>query len=146
MRLLKASEKAGATREDLVKAAQGAYASASSAGGQSYASATNYLAKATDTAKASTFDTWSESDLKAYLDSYGIPVPQGSTLNELRALARRQWTYFKYGTSTPSETVLAKIRENAKATWDWVMTQLNIGTEAAHKKAAEVNAKAHKEL
>jgi len=142
----KASEKAGATREDLVKAAQAAYASASSAGGQSYASATSYLAKATDSAKASTFDTWSESELKAYLDSYGIPVPQGSTLNELRALARRQWTYFKYGTSTPSETVLAKIRENAKATWDWVMAQLNIGTEAAQKKAAEVNAKAHKEL
>lgn len=142
----KASEKAGATREDLVKAAQAAYASASSAGGQSYASATNYLAKATDSAKASTFDTWSESDLKAYLDSYGIPVPQGSTVNELRALARRQWTYFKYGTSTPSGTVLAKIGENAKATWDWVMAQLNIGTEAAQKKAAEVNAKVHKEL
>jgi len=159
----KASEKAGATREDLVKAAQSAYASASSAGGSSYASATNYLAKATDSAKASTFDTWSDSELKAYLDSYGVvsnaaaveydmrshitqPVPQGSTLNELRALARRQWTYFKYGTSTPTGTIFAKIGENAKATWDWVMTQLNIGTEAAKKQAQEVNAKAHKEL
>jgi len=68
----KASEKAGATREDLVKAAQDVYASASSAGGSSWASATSYLAQATDNAKASTFDTWSDSELKSYLDSYGI--------------------------------------------------------------------------
>lgn len=68
----KASQKAGATREDLLKAAQAAYASASSAGGSSYASITSYLASATDSAKAHTFDTWSESDLKAYLDSFGI--------------------------------------------------------------------------
>jgi len=68
----KASEKAGATREDLVKAAQAYYSSASSAGGNSYASATSYLSHATDNAKASTFETWSDSELKAYLDSYGI--------------------------------------------------------------------------
>jgi hypothetical protein len=142
----KASEKAGATREDLVKAAQSYYSSASSAGGAGYASATSYLSHATDNAKASTFDTWSDSELKAYLDSYGIPVPQGSNLNELRALARRQWTYFKYGTSTPTETILAKIGENAKATWDWVMLQLNIGSEAAKKNAQAAKEKAHKEL
>src|SRR5690242_2197997 len=56
----KASDKTGATRDELVAAAQSAYASASSAGGDSYASATSYLAKATDTAKANVFDTWSE--------------------------------------------------------------------------------------
>jgi hypothetical protein len=159
----KASEKAGATRDDLVKAAQSAYASASSAGGSSWASATSYIAKQTDTAKANTFETWSDSELKSYLDSYGIvclhshrnatvnadlyqPVPQGSTTNELRALARRQWTYFKYGTSTPSETIFAKLGENAKATWDWVMDQLSIGSEAARKKAQESKVKGHKEL
>ncbi len=68
----KASKKAGATREDLVKAAQSAYASASTAGGQAYASATSYLAQATASAKQATFDTWSESELKSYLDTYGI--------------------------------------------------------------------------
>ena len=47
----KASQQAGATREDLLKAAQVAYASASSAGGSSYASITSYLASATDAAK-----------------------------------------------------------------------------------------------
>ncbi|KAK0715294.1 hypothetical protein B0H67DRAFT_580389 [Lasiosphaeris hirsuta] len=142
----KAADKAGVTREDLVKAAQSAYASGSSAGGSSYASATSYLASATDSVKAATFDTWSESELKSYLDSYGIPVPQGSTLNELRALARRQYTYFKYGTSTPSETVFAKIGENVKGGWDWVMSQLNIGADAAKKKAEEAKEKGHKEL
>ncbi|KAK3323667.1 hypothetical protein B0T19DRAFT_443147 [Cercophora scortea] len=139
----KASEQAGATREDLLKAAQSAFASASSAGGSSFASVTSYLASATDSAKASTFETWSESELKSYLDSYGIPVPQGSTLNELRALARRQYTYFKYGTSTPTETIFAKIGENVKGGWDWVMSQLHLGADAAKKKASE---KSHKEL
>jgi len=142
----KASEQAGATRDDLVKAAQEYYASASSAGGSSFASVTSYLAKATDSAKAASFDTWSESELKSYLDSYGIPVPQGSTINELRALARRQWTYFKYGTSTPSETIFAKIGDNVKGGWNWVKDQLNIGADAAAKKAQDASDKVHKEL
>lgn len=42
--------------------------------------------------------------------------------------------------------MLAKIGDNAKATWDWVMSQLNIGTEAAKKQAEQVKTKAHKEL
>ncbi len=68
----KVGESTSATREDLVKAAQDAYASASSVGGGSYASATSYLAQATQAAKDSVFDTWSESELKSYLDSYGV--------------------------------------------------------------------------
>lgn len=68
----KVGDSSAATRDDLVEAAQSAYSSASSAGGGSYASATSYLASATEAAKKSTFDTWSESELKAYLDSYGI--------------------------------------------------------------------------
>ncbi|KAM7193948.1 putative meiotic sister chromatid recombination protein 1 MSC1 [Naviculisporaceae sp. PSN 640] len=142
----KASEKAGATREDLLKAAQEYYASASAAGGASYASVTSYLASATDSAKANTFDTWSESELKAYLDSYGVPVPQGSKINELRALARRQHTYFKYGTSTPSETILARLGEGVKGGWDWVLNQLNMGADTAKGKAQQAKEQVHKEL
>jgi hypothetical protein len=74
--------KSDVTREELVKAANSAYASASSAGGNAYATATNYLAQATDDAKKSTFDTWSESELKAYLDGYGI-VSAGDVLVHL---------------------------------------------------------------
>lgn len=74
----KAANQAGASREQLVSAAQDSYASASSSGGTAYASVTSYLAKQTDAAKDSAFDTWSESELKNYLDSYGFHPPQGS--------------------------------------------------------------------
>jgi Putative nuclear envelope organisation protein len=95
----KAANKAGATRDDLMSAAQSYYTEASKSSGPAYASITSYLAKQTDYAKDSAFDTWSDSELKAYLDSYGVPVPQGTKTNELRAYARRQATHFRYGTS-----------------------------------------------
>lgn len=116
----KVANKRKATRDDLVNAAQSAYASASSAGGSTFASATSYISAATQTAKAGAFDTWSESDLKSYLESYGVPVPHHSKIDELRAEARKQWTYYQYGTSTPSGTILAKIGEQFRFGWDWV--------------------------
>ncbi|KAI0967612.1 hypothetical protein F4678DRAFT_238283 [Xylaria arbuscula] len=128
-------DSADATREDLVKAAQDAYASASSAGGGSYASATSYLSQATQSAKDNVFDTWSESELKSYLDSYGVSVPQGSTLNELKAEARKQSTYFKYGTTNPVDTAFAKIGESVKGAYQWVVGQLGAGATEAKKKA-----------
>ncbi|KAI1154718.1 hypothetical protein F4825DRAFT_448155 [Nemania diffusa] len=131
----KIGESASATREELVEAAQSAYASASKGGGNSYASATSYLAQATQAAKNNVFDTWSESELKSYLDSYGVPIPQGSTLNELRAEARKQHTYFKYGTSNPVDTAFAKIGESVKGAYQWVMGQLGAGAEEAKTKA-----------
>ncbi|KAI0398492.1 hypothetical protein F5Y17DRAFT_470664 [Xylariaceae sp. FL0594] len=133
----KVAESSSATREDLVRAAQEAYASASSAGGASYASATSYLVQATQSAKHNVFDTWSESELKAYLDSYGVPVPQGSTFNELVAQARKQSTYFKYGTTNPVDTAFAKIGESVKGAYQWVMDHLASGSEATKKKAEQ---------
>ncbi len=103
----KASEQADASREQLVSYAQDAYAEASKTGGSAYESVTSYLAKQTDAAKDSIFDTWSESELKNYLDSYGFKVPQGSTKNELVAWARNQRNYFQYGTTTPQGTLWA---------------------------------------
>jgi hypothetical protein len=82
-----------------MSAAQSYYAEASKSSGPAYTSITSYLSKQTDAAKDYTFDTWSDSELKAYLDSYGIPVPQTSTKDELKAYARKQATYFRYGTS-----------------------------------------------
>ena len=57
----KASNQAGASREQLMSAAQDYYSSASKSGGTGYASVTSYLAKQTDVVKDSVFDTWSES-------------------------------------------------------------------------------------
>ncbi|KAI0892518.1 hypothetical protein F4806DRAFT_233078 [Annulohypoxylon nitens] len=131
----KVGESSSATRDDLVNAAHSAYSSASSAGGSSYAAATSYLSQATQTAKTATFETWSESELKAYLDSYGVPVPQGSTINELKAEARKQSTYFKYGTTNPATTAFAKISENVKGAYQWVLDQIQAGSDAVKEKA-----------
>ncbi|KAF6830271.1 stress response protein [Colletotrichum plurivorum] len=142
----KAAEKKDASRDELLSAAQSAYSSASSAGGATYASVTSYLTQATDSVKSNIFDSWSESDLKSYLDSYGVKVPQGSTVNELRAYARKQYTYFKYGTSTPSGTFLAKFEEGAKDAWNWVANQVGLGADAAQKKVNEGKEKVKQEL
>ena len=128
----KASKQAGATREQLLSAAQDAYADASKSGGAAYASVTSYLAKQTDAAKTSVFDTWSESELKNYLDSYGFDVPQGSTRNQLVAWARNQRNYFQYGTTTPQGTLWAKLQNGAQ----WVLDQLSIGAASGRKQAA----------
>lgn len=135
------SQKSDATREELVQAANSAYASASSAGGNVYATVTSYLTQATEDAKKSAFDTWSDSELKAYLDGFGVPVPQGSTTNELRAYARRQYNYYRYGTTTPSGTILAKVEDGIKGAFDWAARQFNLGSDVAQEKikAAEAN-------
>jgi ribosomal protein L15 len=140
----KAAKKKDATRDELVSAAQSAYSSASTAGGANYASATSYISAATESAKSNVFDSWTASELKAYLDSYGIPVPQGTKLEELKAQARKQSTYFKYGTSTPSETIFAKIGDTVQGTWNWVASQLNLGSLEAKKQAVEAKKKAEK--
>ncbi|KAG5925446.1 hypothetical protein E4U42_004285 [Claviceps africana] len=134
----KAAQKKDATREEFANAASSAYSSAASAGGSQFASATNYLASAAASAQKEAYKSWTESELKAYLDSYGVPVPQGSKLEELKALARQQSTYFKYGTSTPAGTVFAQLRGVATKGMKWALEQLRLGGEAAQEKAEEI--------
>ena len=117
------------------------------------ASATSYMAQATQAAKDTTFDTWTHSELKAYLDSFGIPVYQGSNVNELRAAARRNSQYFKYGTTSPQGIFYAKLQ----GIYQWLLDQLKIGAssgrvqgqeaaEKAKKKAPQVASQARAEL
>jgi hypothetical protein len=127
----KVGNQAGASREQLLSAAQEAYSTASKSGGTAYASVTSYLAKQTDSAKDTVFDTWTESELKNYLDSYGFNVPQGSTKNQLIAYARNQRNWFQYGTTTPQGTLYAKLSNAAQ----WVMDQLSIGASSGRKQA-----------
>ena len=127
----KAAKKSGATRDELLKLAQDSYSSASKSGGTGYASVTSYLAASTNAAKDSTFDTWSDSDLKSYLDSYGIKNYQGSTTNELKAMARRNAQYFRYGTNNPAAGIWASIQSGAQ----WVLDQLKIGAASGRKEA-----------
>lgn len=146
----KAAEKKDASRDELVSAAQSAYAEASKTGGANYAAATQYLASVAGSVQKDAFDSWTESDIKSYLDSYGIPVPQGSKIEDLKAQARKQSNYFRYGTSSPSGTIFAKLEETLLGGWNWVASQLQLGGDAASAKAAEAHAsakaKANKEL
>ena len=114
-----------------MKQAQDSYASASKSGGSQYASVTSYLASATDAVKDTTFDTWTDSDLKSYLDSYGVPAYQGSTTEELKAAARRNANYFRYGTSTPQGTIWTQLQGYSQ----WVLDQLKIGASSGRQEA-----------
>lgn len=134
----KAAKKGAASRDDLLKYAQDSYSSASKAGGSQYASATAYLAQQTQAAKDTSFDTWSESELKHYLDSYGISTYQGSTLNELRALARRNANYFRYGTTTPQGSIFAKIQDG----FYWALSQVKLGVASGRDEAGDQAQKA----
>lgn len=86
-------------RNQLANSAKSAATQASSSGASAFGAATssagNAYAKATDDAQLkanSAFDTavgtWSESRLKAYLDSRGVPVPQSGKKDELLAAVR----------------------------------------------------------
>jgi hypothetical protein len=128
------ARKKDASREELASAAASAYSSASAAGGNRFASATSYISSATASAKGCAFDSWTQSELKAYLDSCGVQVPQGSKLEKLKALARQHSTYFRFGTTSPSGTILAKIEDAVTQWWKWAMTQLEVGRETAQEK------------
>ncbi|RMJ22180.1 hypothetical protein PHISP_06948 [Aspergillus sp. HF37] len=122
----RASYRTDVTRDELIKQAQDTYAKASKAGGSSMASATSHMAHATEAVKDTTFENWSHSDLKNYLDS----------LNELRAAARLNAQYFKYGTTSPQGTIVASLQETVQ----WVMDFLKIGASSGRaqgKQAAE---------
>lgn len=128
----KAKKGAKVNRDELVKQAQDNYASASKSGGTAYASVTNYLAKQTDAAKDSTFDTWSDSDLKHYLDSYGVKNYQGSTTNELRAEAKKQYNYFKYGSASPSGTLFSQLTNGIQ----WVINLIKPSASSVSAQAS----------
>ena len=126
-----ASSAASTTREELLKKAQMAYDEAKFSGGSAYASVTSAMAKATDSVKQNTFEAWSDSDLKNYLDSYGIKTYQGTTRNELLAKARRAQRLFWYGTATPTETMYEKVKNGAGWLYNQVAMKLGLAGKAA---------------
>lgn len=133
----KLANKADATRADLVAAAQKNYAAASAASGTKYASLTSSLAQATGSAKTNAFNTWSDSELKAYLDSYGVPIPQGTTTNQLRAYARNHANWFHYGTTTPQGTLWEKAKEYFNWAYGLVAGHAHQGAECAQHEATK---------
>jgi hypothetical protein len=81
---------------------------------------TSAMAAATAAAKDTTFDTWSDSDLKSYLDTYGIRTYQGSKRNELIAAARRNLHAFLHGSR--DQGAMGQFR----SAFSWVTSQINM--------------------
>lgn len=126
-------DSASLSRDELVASASAAYASASSAGGDTYATVTSALAQATSYVKDGTFDTWSDSDLKAYLDSYGVQTYQGTTRNELVAKARRYQKIFSQGWR--QETAFEKFQRLGWNAYGNLMYNLGVGKGKAQAQA-----------
>lgn len=123
------------TRDELLRQAQDAYASASKTGGADYASVTAYLASATDSAKED-FNNWSKSDLIKYLESYGVKSRSGATLEELKADAKRNADFFRHGIVKQEASYLSRLQSLGEWFWD----QLKIGALSGRtegQKAAE---------
>lgn len=137
-----ASDAAGSAADAAGSAASQAtdsVASAASAGAeavtdgpkQAYASLTSALAQATASIKDATFDTWSDSDLKSYLDTYSIKTYQGTTRNEMIAMARRNAHYFRYGSQDPG--YLGHLQGGLGWVQDKIGAVLGMGGKAAEK-------------
>lgn len=62
---------------------------ASQRGKGAASSVSSAASSATGTVSDTVFDSWSDSRIKEWADKNGIKVPQGSTRNELLALARK---------------------------------------------------------
>jgi hypothetical protein len=129
-------KKAKGSRDELIAQAKKGYASASAKGGEEWASLTAQGAKAT----GYIFDSWSDSDLKSFLDSYGVPVPQGSKRNELIAAARRNSRYYTQGPDWYNHGIFGQIQDYAYQGIDYVKNFIagasgsayNAGEKAGH--------------
>lgn len=91
------NKKADGQRQDLVNTAQDYLNRAKDSSTEQYNAVVQSLQDSVNGYKQSSFDKWSDSDLKAYLDTYGIKTYQGSTRNELIAHARSQYRLFTHG-------------------------------------------------
>ncbi|KAF3924952.1 hypothetical protein ABW21_db0209550 [Orbilia brochopaga] len=138
------SDGAAGSRDELAASAAAGYASASSAGGEAYATVSSALAQATAYVKGNTFETWSDSELKAYLDSYGVKTYQGSTRNELVSRARRCRKIFESGWR--QETAVEKFQRLGWNTFNNMMYYLGVGKATVDEKAKQAKENIKQEL
>merc|ERR1712093_550274 len=133
----KASKQADASREQLLPAAQVAYSSASKTGGVGYASVTSYLAKQTDAAKDSMFDTWSESELRNYFQ-YGTTTPQGTLWAKLSNTFEYIKTQLSFGAASGRKYAEEQAEVAADRIKEGSTYATNRAGEAAQKAADRV--------
>lgn len=94
---IKLNSAATTSRDELVRQTTKGYSELQKKGDAAYSTAQ----KQYESIKAYAYDTWSDSDLKSYLDSYGVSVPQSSTKDQLVAMARKNGHYFASGQTGP---------------------------------------------
>lgn len=73
-------------------------------------------AKASDAAEAPgnwVFDSWTDSDLKAWADARGIPVPQGSKRNELVSVVRKSYRDWSLHAQDYAAWATGKVKKGA---------------------------------
>lgn len=80
--------KAYYTGDTVSESAASAYSYATSAGGQKVSQVTDAASDYAGTAFDKVVESWSDSRLKAYLDSRGVPVPKNGKRDELLAKVR----------------------------------------------------------
>ncbi|KAI5815695.1 hypothetical protein BZA77DRAFT_333886 [Pyronema omphalodes] len=135
--------------DSAASAASAGATAATDASKNAYASITSALAQATEAAKEASFEAWSDSDLKSYLDTYGIKTYQGTTRNELIAMARRNSHYFMHGSDDMG--VWGQVKNAAGYVQNTISSLLGYGTKVAQKagdrayESAQVAADAAKE-
>lgn len=80
--------RASLLNEGVSASAASAFGAATSKAGNQFAQATDGAAAMADSAFETAIGTWSDSRLKAYLDSRGVPVPQSGKKDEMLAAVR----------------------------------------------------------
>lgn len=135
---IKLDKSADASREELVKQTQLGYNGLSKKGD----AAATQAKKQYDSVKAYAFESWSDSDLKSYLDSYGVEVPQNGATDQLVALARRNGHYFFNGQLGPVHgSGLAQMATDGLSyLFDFIKQASGVGYNKAAQKAEEVKA------
>ncbi|QSS64714.1 stress response protein ish1, conidia-enriched transcript [Histoplasma capsulatum] len=122
------------TRDELLRKAKSAYNQVSSAGGEDFAAVTNYLTQQVSSTKDAAFDTWSRVDLEKYIDSYGLKGYKTWDIDKLRAEARRNANFFRYGELAQEATLVSRLEGGIQ----WVLDQLKIGMLSGRREGERV--------
>lgn len=139
---IETAEYASATRDELASNAASAYNTASDSGEAAFSTISSALAQATDSVRRGTFNTWSESELKKYLDHYGVKTYQGSSRNELIAKAR-YWQQIMQSGWQP-ESAISRFQRQVENAYHQLMASLGIAKAEVDEKVSEAAAKAKK--
>lgn len=127
--------KAEGTREELVQRLYDAYSSAKASGQDAYNAASASADKVAQQSgeawakfRKESFEQWSDSDLRAYLESYGVVQPK-DTHSQLVQKAKANYRWFTQGTTeTPTERVI----NHAKAFGTYALSQAQTWSQAIY--------------